>query len=161
MARATSYTKRIPAGIPGLFRLLNALPKESQNEVRDKAQAIVEVVAAEARSAGEARGGVWVYVAPTITAKRDRVPTLQAGGTTQLRRKRRGSSQNMAKQKVGNVLWGAEFGSDRYSQFDGWTGNDEGAGYAIYPTFRRRGEWIRDQYIDALMDAAIDASRRA
>ena len=159
MAKYSSKTIKVNAGIPGLFRLLSALPKESQDEVRSAAQEIAGTIAAEARSSYQGSNGAWAFIAPTIQAKRDRVPSVQAGGTRLL--PGRGKRPKRDNQRLGNVLWGVEFGSDRYRQFDPWTGNDEGAGYAIYPAFRRLGDWARESYVDALMKATLDASRRA
>ena len=153
-------TVKLNSGIPGLFRLLNSLPKETQDALRDRAQEIAERIASEARRSyeGGQGSGAWAYVAPRITAKRDRLPTIAMEGNKLLPGRRR--RPNRDNQKIGSLMWGAEFGSDRSPQFDPWRGNGEDAGYGLYPAFRRLGRWAREEYVEALADAILDAARR-
>lgn len=48
---------------------------------------------------------------------------------------------------------GAEFGALQYPQFPRWRGNDEGAGYAVWPTIRAESDRIKATYIDHLETA--------
>lgn len=154
MTRTYTYSS-----IAGLRRTLRALPKEAQARLRDASQAIASDVAASASRRALSVGGVARYVAPTIRASRDRVPKVVMGGTRRLPsrgdRPRRGGRQT-----VGDVIWGAEFGSDRFRQFSPWRGNDRGAGYFLWPTVRGEAPEIMDRYGEALMDAVDKAAAR-
>lgn len=53
---------------------------------------------------------------------------------------------------------GAEFGAKAYPQFPPWRGNDENAGYFLYPTIREKS---RDEIPDIYLDAIVEAFERA
>jgi len=98
--------------IDGLRETLAAfrrLPKDASAELRDAAQKIAEVIATAAKGAAvvdvspQAR-----LMAPTITTRRDRVPVVQAGGSRKVGR---------AGAPAYKLLFGSEFGSNRYRQF--------------------------------------------
>lgn len=150
MGRTTTYNN-----IAGLNKALRRLPKEASAELRDASQRLAGDIAGKASVRARTVGGVAKYVAPTIKARRDRVPVVVMGGTSRLptsggdwSRPRSGSGQT-----VGDVVWGAEFGSDRFRQFSPWRGNDEGAGYFLWPTIRADNDHIMDEYSGALADA--------
>lgn len=153
MARTYTYQN-----IAGLRRALRSLPKEAQATMRDASLDIADSVARKAGQRARMVGGVMRYVAPTIKAKRDRVPKIVMGGTTRLP-SRDGSPRRGSKQTVGNVVWGGEFGSDRFRQFSPWRGNGEGAGYALWPTVRDESDDTIERYGDALMSAVDKAAR--
>jgi hypothetical protein len=108
MAKTTTYRT-----VEGLNRALRAVPKEASKELRDESQAIAADIATEAGQRGRSLGGVAKYV--PFKARRDRVPVVVMGGNKRLPgpRARRGGTQS-----VGNVMWGAEWGSHRYTQFE-------------------------------------------
>jgi hypothetical protein len=155
MARTYTFNN-----VAGLRRALNSLPKEAQAEIRGASLAIAQDIAPKAAARARQVGGVAKYVAPTIKARRDRVPKIVMGGTKRLPardgRPRRGPNQT-----VGNVVWGAEFGSGRYPQFHPWRGSSTGAGYFLWPTIREESDDITERYADALMDAVDKSARRA
>jgi hypothetical protein len=140
--------------VAALNKMLRRLPKEASAELRDASVDIAEQVAQ--RAAGRARmvGGVAKYVAPTIRPRRDRVPKIAMGGTARL------PGRTGKNQTVGDVMWGAEFGSDRFRQFSPWRGNKDGAGYFLWPTVRDEGDFISDTYEDALLRAVDKAVKR-
>jgi hypothetical protein len=150
---------------PGQFyRALNRLPKMAQKELRDASKVIASKVASEASSRATAQGGVARLVAPYIKAYRDRIPTIRMGSSTKIPRGKRNAPRglkvnvdagalNLKNQTISNVMWGAEFGADRYTQFLPWRGNKEGAGYFLWPAIRDLGPVIRREYSDALLDA--------
>jgi hypothetical protein len=154
MARTYTFNN-----VAGLRRALNSLPKVAQAEIRGASLAIAQDIAPKAAARARQVGGVAKYVAPTIKARRDRVPKIVMGGTKRLPardgRPRRGPNQT-----VGNVVWGAEFGSDRFPQFRPWRGNDDGAGYFLWPTVRDDSDEIMERYDDAVMAAVDRVSRR-
>lgn len=98
--------------IDGLKETLKAfrhLPKEATAELRDAATKVSQKIADKAKAAGRADSSPQsALVAPTVKAKRDRVPVVQAGGASRVGRNR---------VPVHKVLFGSEFGSNRFSQF--------------------------------------------
>ena len=141
--------------VEGLNKALRRLPKDATARLRDASKDVASKVAADAQRRASAEGGIAALVAPTIRASRDRVPVIRMGGTQKLptsggdwERSRDGDRQT-----IGDVMWGAEFGALAYTQFKDWTGNDEGAGYFLWPAVRGDSEWIQKRYGEALDDA--------
>lgn len=156
MARTVTFNH-----VAGLRRALRDLPKEASAELREASLDIASDVAGKAAARARMVGGVAVYVAPTIKAKQDRIPKVVMGGLTRLPA-RDGTPRRGAKQAVGNVMWGAEFGGQRRpttQQFDPWRGNSTGAGYFLWPTIRGESASIVERYGDALMTAVDKAAR--
>lgn len=146
----------------GLNKSIRRLPKEAKVELRNGAERIARKVADDAQSKAKSLGGIAAIVAPTIRSGRDAVPIVKMGGSSKLptsgngwQRKREG-----ARQAIGDVIWGAEFGGRRRpttQQFLPWRGNDTGAGYFLWPTVRGDREFISDAYEDAMADAEAAA----
>lgn len=139
-------------GVEGLNRALRKLPKDATVELRDASQDVAVKVAEDARRRAEMEPGPAQFVAPTIRARRDRVPKIAMGGTSKL--PPAGSdwthSREGDRQTVGDVMWGAEFGAIQHEQFQAWRGNDEGAGYFLFPAIRQDSDWIDERYGEAL-----------
>lgn len=144
--------------VKGLNRVLRALPKALRAELRDASAAIATDVAAQAAVRASSVGGVARDVAPTIKARRDGVPKVVMGGTTSLP-PRDGRPRTGPNQTVGNVIWGAEFGSGKHRQFDPWRGSGAGAGYFLWPTVAAMSDEIEERYGDAILDAIDKAAR--
>ncbi len=139
-------------GIAGLNKTLNRLPKEMQARRRDASVGIADDVAQEARGRAQSGGVAKVakYVAPTIRAVRDRTPVVRMGGSTKLP-PRNGVPRVSDGQTVGDVMWGAEFGSGESRQFMPWGGTSDSAGYFLWPAIRM--DEIVEQYAEAVEDA--------
>jgi hypothetical protein len=149
MAKQTAYNN-----IAGLNRALRSLPKLAHAELRTASGVIASDIAAEAAGMAQRVGGVARYVAPTIKARRGDKPAVQMGGTALL--PGRGGRANNANQRIGNVMWGAEFGGQRRDttqQFQPWRGNKRGAGYFLWPTVRINSDDIMERYSEALLRA--------
>lgn len=84
------------------------LPKDASNELRDANQKISEVLAAKIRAAAESSSGQSALVAPGIKARRDRLPTVEAGGKRKVGRNRK---------PMDKILFGANFGATYLKQF--------------------------------------------
>lgn len=104
-----------PLALKNLFGTLNALDKEHQNKVRDRAQPIsaefgrrLAVGAAFGTTPPQA-----ILVARSITTPRDRIPRVDIGGSKRVGRsyggKRKGTRKKSA--PAGALLWGSEYGS--------------------------------------------------
>lgn len=94
-------------GVREILRALKELPPEAQDLLRTRSMRIAETLAVKIRSAA-----LWdpqsALMAPTVKAKRDRVPVIQAGG-----KKRVGRNRTPADK----ILFGSEFGMNKRS---GW-----------------------------------------
>lgn len=139
--------------VAGLNQALRSLPKSASVKLRDASQVIAGKVAADATSAARSQGGAAGLVAGSIRASRDRVPVVKMGSSARLPGDRKG-----ARQTVGDIIWGAEFGGGARPttrQFRPWRGSGTGAGYFLFPTVRGDRDFIEQQYGDAIL-AAID-----
>ena len=141
------------AGVDGLYRALRALPKEASVELRDESQDIANDIANKAQSRAMGVSKTYAtYVAPTIKARRDRVPVIKIGGR---RRIRKGSER----QRVGDLLFGVEFGGGAYPQTSQFLPHLGTTGYSLWPTIRQELPNIMDSWADALYDATVDSLR--
>lgn len=105
-------TMSVPVRIDGIRQTLTGLSKlgpDANNAIRDAALDLSKLLAARAQAAGAAEGRQAALVARTVKARRDRVPVVVGGGATP--RLGRGRA------KPYELLFGSEFGSDRYRQF--------------------------------------------
>lgn len=134
-------------GLRELNKGLREIGPEARQELKAASQQIANFVAADAKAAATALGGVAAKVAPSIT------PRAGIGGTAGV--------------AFGGVRYpmagGAEFGAgqDRtrnrkngqyvgYRQFEPWTGNSSTAGHFLYPSIRRDADRIVTEYTAAL-----------
>lgn len=110
MAKKTSLTMNLRIdGARETLRAFRDLPKEANDELRDRAQALAQTLAGKVQQAARAdQAPQAALLAPTVKARRDRVPVIVAGGA-----KRVGSRGRPA----WALLFGAEFGSNRHRQF--------------------------------------------
>jgi hypothetical protein len=123
MAKAGKGTMAItvePTEFRNLIRLLGSLPKESQQEVRDRALPLSRRFAGQLLQFAQAsRTPVAVKVAESLMPKRDRLIRVDVGGTKKVGRKyggekRKGGTVVKQGQAVaGALLWGSEYGSHR------------------------------------------------
>jgi hypothetical protein len=152
VAKMTGYTT-----IPGLNKALRSLPKEVSAKMRDAAQGIAGKVAGKAAGAAQSEGGVAALVAPTIKARRDRIPVVRMGSNARLPSDSRNRIGD--RQTIGDVIWGAEYGGGSKPttrQFEPWRGSGTGAGYFLWPTVRGMNTEIDDTYSKALLEALED-----
>lgn len=148
------------SNVAGLHKALRRLPKDATVRLRSASLRIAARVAERAGARARMVGGVSKYVAPTIKPKRDRVPKIVMGGAARLPA-RDGATRSGRRQTVGDVMWGAEFGSDRFRQFSPWRGSDTGAGYFLWPTVRAESDATIEEYGDALIDAVDKSAKGA
>lgn len=149
MTRTYTY-----ANVEGLHRALRAVPREASVALRDEAGGIAGDVASRAAARARSLGGVAALVAPTIRVGRDRVPKVLMGSARRLP-PRDGRPRRGSRQTIGDVIWGAEWGSDRFAQFPPRSRD----GRFLFRTVRAMGDGILDRYGDALMRAVDRAAR--
>ena len=135
-----------PVEFRNLIRLLNALDKESQDEIRSKALPLSQRLAGQllmfSQSAPSPQAKL---VAQSITAKRDRLIRVDVGGTKKVGRKYggeqsksgKGSKVRQQSAPAGALLWGSEFGSHRGVDASGraYTNRFKAA-------YNKRGYWM-------------------
>lgn len=120
-------------GIRELSLALRRVDPALQREMRRMNLNIADFVADDARSAALSLGGVAAHVAPSI---------------------KKSAGADWAGVSFGGPAYpmagGAEFGAYRYKQFKPWLGNDESAGYFIYPAIRSDADRIETEAGHAL-----------
>jgi hypothetical protein len=132
-------------GVNETLRAFRGLPKEASEQLREAAQELSRDLAVDARGAGTREGHQAALVATTVKAARDRVPVVTAGGT-----KRLGSRRKPA----WKLLFGAEFGSNQFSQFPRYHQGTEGVWF--FPTIERNTSTIAKRWL-AAADGVIRA----
>jgi hypothetical protein len=96
-------------GVQEALKSFRDLPKDTSNEMRDRAKKLAEALAGRVQSAARADDSPQAaLMAGTVKARRDRVPVIAAGGARKVGRR---------KASAWALLFGAEFGSNRYPQF--------------------------------------------
>ncbi|GAB3812084.1 hypothetical protein [Kribbella italica] len=117
------------------------LPKEASAELRDANQKISEDMAEKIRTAARSSDAQSALVAQGIKARRDRVPTVQAGGKKRVGRNRK---------PLDKVLLGANFGARFLNQFRRQTGGFQGSeDYWFFSTVEREEPRIAKEWTDA------------
>lgn len=132
------------SGIEGLNRALRGLDKDAKRELTEASKDIVEDVAQDARSRAAGLGRGWKYLGPTIKAQKSSKPSIKLGGNRLIK------GRSGSKQTIGDLLYGTEFGSLRYTQFPPWEGKE---GYALWPAVREHEEDTAERYSAALLAA--------
>jgi hypothetical protein len=137
-------------GATETVRAFSQYGRDANNELRDAAQAQVDKVAPLIVAAMTSKGGPLELVATSVVSRRDRYPTLKAGGAKAVG----GKKKRGRRPRAGDLFFGAEFGGRgrrTTMQFRPWLGT---VGYAFYPTLRKHTGDIVDGYRTALNDLA-------
>jgi hypothetical protein len=143
----------VTVSIPDLRKMLKAfkdLPKEASAELRkasgEIAKHLAEVSKSYARTDAAPQSRL---LEPTIKVINDRVPAVQAGGSTRV-----GSRRTQAF----NLLFGAEFGSNQYLQFHrAWNGKH---GFWFFPSVEKEEDFIGQQWTKAATHIIDDWSEK-
>lgn len=136
MTQPKKTTATMTVAIDGVRETLaafRALPKDANDQLRERSKALAELLANRARAAGEAEGSQAALVARTVTARRDRVPVVQAGGTRKLGR---------FKAPAYALLFASEFGMNARS---GWYASRRyrrSTGFQYHSHTGRDGLWF-------------------
>lgn len=149
MARAGLTINVRIGGVRETLAAFRSMPKEANRELRAAALDLSRQLAVAAKAAGEAEGAQAALLARTVRAVRDRVPAVQTGGTRRLGSK---------KKPAWKMLFGSEFGSDRYRQFrHPHQGRD---GIWFFPTIEEQAPAIAARWSEAA-DRIIAAFSRS
>ena len=133
-----------PIEFRNLLRLLGSLPKETQDEIRDKALPLSQRFAGQLLMfANASRTPVAKNVAESLAPKRDRLIRVDVGGTKKVGRKYGGEKRKngtVVKQQsapAGALLWGSEFGSHSGQDRSGRAYTDR-----FKAPYNKSGYWI-------------------
>lgn len=96
------------SGVRETIRAFRDLPKDANNELRQRSQEIARDLAGKIAAAARTDSRQSALVAPTVKAMKDRVPVVQAGGNRKVGRNRKPAHK---------VLFGANFGATYLRQF--------------------------------------------
>lgn len=143
--KKTSLTIRVTEeGVLDTLKALNRLPKDANNELRDRAQKLAESLVPKIQSAARADVSPQAaLMAPLVKARRDRLPVIVAGGTKRVGRRR---------VPAWAVLFGAEFGANRFPQFrKAHTGRDGSWLFGVVESERTAIFRAWDQAADAVV----------
>lgn len=135
------------ATIGGLYPMLRAISNakgaEGNRQLREVAKGLAEEIAADARNRASTPQER-LAAQKGINAKSDRIPSIRVGGNARLS----SSSPRSRQPKAGDVIFGADFGSDRFRQFPAKVSG----GRLVFRAVRDNNKEIRDRYLDAIDD---------
>jgi hypothetical protein len=155
-----------PYQLKQLFQLLSALPKDSQNEIRDQAQMMSKRLAGQLLMFSHGAPAPQTrLVAQSISTPRDRLIRVDVGGSKKVGRKYGGETSKNGKSKVrqnqasaGALLWGTEFGGHAGEDSLGrkYTNRFKAApkkgGYWINPAVDYYTPIVAKEYIQLIQD---------
>lgn len=127
-----STSLKVNVRISGVHETLAAfrnLPDEANNELRDATLKLAQTLSGQIQQSALSEGRQAALMAPTVKAKRDRVPVVTAGGTKRVGRN---------KKPAFKLLFGSEFGSRR-KQFKPHRGRQ---GYWFFPIVEKEASEI-------------------
>lgn len=99
------------------------LPREASDALRQRSTELAVGLASKVASAARSDSGQSALMAPTVKARRDRIPSIEAGGASRV-----GSNRVPAYK----VLFGSEFGARVYPQFRPHV--EKGGSYWLFKT---------------------------
>ena len=148
----------------GLLKALSQMDKESQKALKDEVLSISAWTASGIRSAAANAPFSKQATAVAVTVKpvRDRVPTVQIGGTKKIPVTRKITPGNPAP-SAGQLLFGSEFGGERNAKDSASAFPNGGyrfparspregrgnAGYWIFPTLKSMQPEIKKRWFEA------------
>lgn len=141
MAAGSELTIKVHIdGIHQTLAALSKLPKDAGDELRNAALDLSKELANAVKANGAQEGRQAALVAKTVKARRDRVPVVVAGGNRKL-----GSNKAPAYK----LLFGSEFGADRYTQFRPHLGRGS---YWFFRTIEEEQVEIAERWMQAADD---------
>lgn len=122
--------------IDGARQTLAAFRKlgtDATKALKDANQEISKDLAEKVRNAARSSDAQSAAVAPSIKAKRDRIPSITAGGTRMATRQRH-RSKGQRKTTAGDLVFGANFGATYLPQFRRHNGGAGSEDYWFFST---------------------------
>lgn len=137
-------------GVEETLRAFRRLPKDANKELRERSMALAQALAGRVQAAAMAdRSPQAALLVGTVRARRDRVPAIAAGGSKRVGRRR---------VPAWALLFGAEFGSNRFSQFR--KSHQGRSGSWLFGVAEREGDMIDREWNKAADEVARQWSDR-
>ena len=138
-----------PSDLHALLNTFNKMGKAANKDLRDASYAIARDVASELKASASGANSIGgnafqaQAVARGIAPRKDRLALIRVSG------KRQVASGGAS---VEDLLWGAEFGSNRFKQFPRKSPREGrgNRGYFIFPTLKRLQPKIRKDWVNAV-----------
>jgi hypothetical protein len=116
------------------------LPKEASKELRDANQTISEDLRDKIRAAAAGSDKQSALMVPTIKSRRDRVPSIEAGGTRRVGR---------ARVPAFKLVYGSNFGATYLHQFRKHNGGAGSEDYWFFTTVEHNEARLVKEWTDA------------
>lgn len=132
-------------GLRETLNAFNAMPKNANDELRAASQEIAGELAGDISSSASSFSRQSALLAPTVKARKDRVPSVSVGGSAIVRPGRHHGRKPV---KAYQVLFGSEFGAWKDWRFPlpRTPGN---RGYWLFPTVKRDQKTMADKWLAA------------
>jgi hypothetical protein len=128
-----TFTVRI-TGIRETLAKFRDLPKDASAALRTETLKLSQAIADAAQRAGRSQGGQAALVARTVKARKDRVPSVQAGGATPLLGRYR--------KPPFTLLFGSEFGMSQHSGWYRRSSYRHSVGFQYHAHSGQTGAWF-------------------
>lgn len=168
MSSATLGVGVDPQDLRNLLRALSKLERDAQADVREASLAIATDLAGELRRAARLSPTPQAeLVAQSVRPRRDRVVSVEVGGSRKVGRPYRAVRHTAAGKRTtrqvraaaGTLLWGSETGSREGTDRQGrryrgrFVAPEHRGGYWIRPTVERYGPQARERWLTAVVHA--------
>ncbi len=121
MAKGTTFTVKVRiTGVREMQAAFRRLPPEANKALRRETLGLSKDLAEKIRAAATASDSQSALVAKTVKARSDRVPSIVAGGTTQVGPRRKYAPPSWSRKHrapAHKILFGANFGATHLNQF--------------------------------------------
>lgn len=149
MARSTGLVIRIRIdGAKEVIAAFSRLPKVANTSLRERTLALSKTMADHAKAAAQADSGQSALMAPTVKARKDRLPSVQAGGMRRVGRNRVPAYK---------VLFGSEFGATYLEQYRPHVGQGS---YWFFDEFDQRAGEIERTWLRIADEVILDWAGR-
>lgn len=108
MAKDSLTVNMTVVGARETLAAFRRLPREASDSLRERSTQLAVALASHVAGAARGDSAQSALMAPTVKARRDRIPSIQAGGTTRV-----GSNRVPAYK----ILFGSEFGARTLAQY--------------------------------------------
>ena len=150
MAQQRQLTVNIHvAGARETLAAFRRLPKEASNSLRDRSTELATALAGKVQGAARSDSPQSALMAPTVKARRDRIPAIEAGGSSRV------GSRRVPAFKI---LFGSEFGARTLPQFRPHLGRGS---YWLFKTVEENETEIAAGWEKVVDDIQRDFSRGA
>lgn len=133
MARTAFVVNVRMWGVRATLRKFRDLPKDASVALKKQTTELADSLAGKIRAAATAEGSQAAAIAKTVKARKDRVPSVQAGGSSRFGRHRSAAWE---------VLAGSEFGMNRRSGWYGAARYEGSTGRQFKPHRGRHSYWF-------------------